>query len=242
MYGTELTQIYELVHEGRGKDYGAEAEEITRRIRARLPGARTLLDVACGTGAHLRAFATRFEEVEGVELSEAMCAVARRRLPGVALHRADMRDFRLGRTFHAVTCMFGSIGYARTPQELTATLRCFAAHLAPGGVAAVDPWWFPETYLDGYVSGDTMTVDGRTVSRVSHSTREGTASVMRVHYLVADAALGVRHFSESHRISLFSREQYEEAFSRAGFAVEYVPRLHAGRGLFLGVRKSGRAG
>lgn len=234
MYGADLTEIYELMHQARGKDYRAEAEEIARQVRARQLGAASLLDVACGTGAHLRCFRELFGHVEGLELAEPMVAVARRRLPGVAVHTRDMRTFALDRTFDVITCMFGSIGYLTTSPELTATLRRFYQHLTPGGVVAIDPWWFLETFRDGYVSGDVLDVDGRTLARVSHSAREGAASRMNVHYIVADPQSGARHFAETHLISLFTRVEYEAAFAAAGFTVDYVPGLHSGRGLFVG--------
>ncbi|MGV9249506.1 class I SAM-dependent methyltransferase [Streptomyces sp. NPDC003710] len=235
MYGTEQADIFELMHKSRGKDYGAEAEEVARRARLRKPDADSLLDVACGTGAHLRYFADLFGHAEGLEMSEPMLALARKRLPArCVVHSGDMRAFRLGRTFDVVTCMFGSIGYAAGTAELEAALRSFAAHLVPGGVVAVDPWWFAETFRDGYVAGHVTQTDGRTVARVSHSARAGDTCVMRVHYLVADARAGARHFAEEHTISLFTREQYETAFASAGLSVEYVAGLNSGRGLFLG--------
>ncbi len=45
-------RFYDLIQTGRrvAKDYGAEAAELDALIRSRNPGARTLLDVACGTG------------------------------------------------------------------------------------------------------------------------------------------------------------------------------------------------
>lgn len=234
MYGGEIAEIYELMHEARGKDYRAEAEEVARRARVLRPDARSLLDVACGTGAHLRFFREIFDRVEGIELSGPMLDIARRRLPGVALHESDMRTFALPAAFDVITCMFGAIGYLEDTAELTAALRRFAQHLRPGGVVVVDPWWFPETYRDGYVSGDVTELDGRTVARLSHSVREGNASRMRVHYLLADAASGVRHVAETHLISLFARRQYEAAFAAAGFGVEYAEGLMSGRGLFVG--------
>ncbi|MFC9745657.1 class I SAM-dependent methyltransferase [Streptomyces niveus] len=236
MYGTDLAQIYDLVHRERGKDYQAEAETVAAVARAHRPGAARLLDVACGTGAHLRYFTSLFDRAEGLELSEPMARTARAALPGVTVHPGDMRQFRLDATFDVVTCMFGSIGYMASEAELGLALEAFAAHLEPGGVAVVDPWWFEETFMDGYVSADVVTVDGVTVSRVSHSARRGTASHMDVHVVVAEAAAGARHFVDTHVISLFRREQYEEAFRRAGFTVEYLPESPSGRGLFVAVR------
>lgn len=239
MYGPELAEIYDLMHQARGKDYKAEAEEVTRQVRARLPTADSLLDVACGTGAHLRYFRELFRVAEGLELSEPMRAIAQDRLSGTTVHHGDMRAFRLDRRFDVITCMFGSIGYVTGTDQLTAVLRRFTGHLTRGGIVAVDPWWFRETYLDGYVSGDVVTVAGRTVARVSHSTREGEASRMRVHYVVADAESGPRHFTETHLISLFTRDQYETAFTSAGFTVSYLEGLNSGRGLFIGALRPG---
>ena len=135
--------LYDAIYQGIGKDYAAESAEIIDLIRARRPDASTLLDVACGTGGHLEHLRTVFT-VEGLEASPHMAAIARTKLgPGVAVHEDDMRRFDLGRRFDAVTCLFSSIGYLRTPDELTQALTTMARHLVPGGVLVVDPWFFP---------------------------------------------------------------------------------------------------
>ncbi|MFI6517031.1 class I SAM-dependent methyltransferase [Spirillospora sp. NPDC050679] len=235
MYGAEVAEIFELVNRERGRDYRAEAAEVARQVRAELPRAASLLDVACGAGSHLRFLAESFDRVEGLEISEPMLERARALLPGVPLHQGDMRDFDLGRRFDAVVSMTGSVGYMSDPGELEGLLRRFARHLAPGGVAVVDPWWFRERFLDGHVSADVVEAGGRTIARVSHSALEGAASRVEVRYVVADPGSGVRSFAESHLISLFTRRQYETAFDRAGFRTRYVEGVQSGRGLFVGV-------
>lgn len=236
MYDAELADVYDAMYAGRGKDYRAEAAEVAALVRQRHPAAGSLLDVACGTGTHLARFAELFEHVEGLELSPDMLGVAATRLPAVPLHKGDMRDFALGRTFDAVTCMFSSIAYMRDTGELREALAAMTAHLVPGGVLVIEPWWFPETFLPGYVAGDVVTAAGRTLARVSRTVLDGGASVMEAHYLVADAQTPVRHFSVTHVNTLFTREQYEEAFTAAGLAVEYLEGGPSGRGLFAGTR------
>jgi predicted amidohydrolase len=98
----------------------------------------------------------------------------------------------------------------------------------------VDLLAFPETFLPGYVAGDVVTVEGRTLARVSRSVREGGASVMEVHYVVADAATPARHFTVTHVNTLFTREQYEDAFTEAKLRVDYLEGGPSGRGLFAG--------
>ncbi|MCL7376753.1 class I SAM-dependent methyltransferase [Streptomyces sp. 35G-GA-8] len=235
MYGPEFAEIYDQVYALRGKDYPAETKFVTERIRARVPEASSLLDVACGTGGHLRYFDELFEHVEGVELAESMLSVARDRMPGVPLHQGDMRAFDLGRTFDAVVCMFAAVAH-QSAGELAGTMRCFARHVRPGGVVVVEPWWFPETFLDGYVAADVLTPDHRTISRVSHTRREGEASRMEVHYVVADTG-GARYFTESYLHQLFPRELYERTLRDAGLTPEYIDDAQSGRGLFLGVKE-----
>ncbi|MER5558356.1 class I SAM-dependent methyltransferase [Streptomyces sp. NPDC002506] len=239
MYGSGMAEIYELLHESRGKDYRAEAATVTELVRSWNPQAASLLDVACGTGAHLRHFAALFDKVEGLELSDAMLAMARAAVPAAVLHGGDMRDLSLGRSYDVITCMFGAIAYLKDTAELTATLRSFADHLAPGGVVAVDPWWFLETSLDRHVSADTVTVGSRTMTRVSHTERQGHISHMVVHYVVAEPGSGVEHFAEQHSLTLFTRAEYEEAFTRAGLRVTFVEKIQSGRGLFLADRAEG---
>ncbi len=227
-------EMYDLLYQDR-KDYPAEAELVTGLIRRHRPAATALLDVACGTGLHLRAFAGHFDRVEGVDLSEPMLAMAARQLPGVPLHRADMRDFALPGRFDAVVCMFSSVGYLRTADDLDLAVRAMAGHLHPGGVLVIEPWYFPDTFLEGHVSGHALTRGNRTITRVSHSTRQGDATRMELHYVLADPS-GVHHRSEIDHLTLFGREQYEAAYVRAGLKPEYRPAEDSGPGFFIGVR------
>jgi dTDP-3-amino-3,6-dideoxy-alpha-D-glucopyranose N,N-dimethyltransferase/dTDP-3-amino-3,4,6-trideoxy-alpha-D-glucopyranose N,N-dimethyltransferase len=236
MYESDVAEIWDAVYTGRGRDYGAEARWVDRLVRERVPDADSLLDVACGTGEHLRHLAPLFGHVEGVELSADMIASGLGRSPELALHQGDMRDFDLGRRFSAVTCLFSSIGHMGTGADLDRALDRLAAHAEPGGVVIVEPWWFPDDFVDGYVTGDVLRPDGRVLARVSHSSRVGDASRIQAHFVVADAASGLRHFTEDFLLSLFPRERYEEAFARGGLSCSYIADGPAGRGVFVGVR------
>lgn len=234
-YTAEFAEIYEEIYRIRGKDWAAEAEELVRLVREVTPGATSLLDVACGTGAHLETFARLLEHVEGLEIAAPMRAVAERRLPSVTVHAGDMRDFALGRTFSAVTCMFNSIGYMADVARLRAAVAAMARHLHPGGVLVMEPWWFPERFLDGYLAADAGQADGRAVARVSHTTRDGRVSRLEARYLVGGPG-GIKEFTQVHHLTLFTRDEYHAAFADAGCPAEYRDGGLTGRGLFVGVR------
>ncbi|GLW09410.1 methyltransferase type 11 [Microtetraspora sp. NBRC 13810] len=230
--------LYDAIYRGRGKDYQADSMAIAKHISERNASAASLLDVACGTGSHLRHFAGLFAHVEGVDLAPDMVRLARENLPGVPVHEGDMSGFSLDGTFDAITCLFSSVGYLGDVARLDATLRCFAEHLNPGGVIVLEPWYFPDNATSGSVVGDLVTVGERTISRVSHAVRREGAHHMEVHYLVADRESGIQHFSDTHILSLFDRRQYESAFEKAGCAVEFLApgESGSGPGLFVGTK------
>ena len=227
--------LYDAIYQGIGKDYAAESAEITALIRARRPGAITVLDVACGTGGHLQHLRQEFE-VEGLEASPHMAAIARTKLGAVPVHEGDMRRFDLDRRFDAVTCLFSSIGYLRTPAELTQALTTMARHLVPGGVLVVDPWFFPDAWLDGHVTALAASDEGVAIARVSTSHRLGRISLLDYHYTVATSE-GVDRFTERHELALFTQADYESALTDAGFGdVGFDPDAIQGRGRFVATR------
>ncbi|MFD0395274.1 hypothetical protein ACFQ3Z_36330 [Streptomyces nogalater] len=152
-----------------------------------------------------------------------------------------MRDFALSGRFDAVVCLFCSIGYLETVADMRAAVRTMAAHLVPGGVLVVEPWWFPERFLEGYVAGDLARGEGRTVARVSHSTRQGRRTRMEVRFLVGEAT-GIREFTEIDLLTLFTREEYLAAFEDAGCPAEFLDDGLTGRGCSSGCAGPGKAG
>lgn len=204
-------------------------------IQARRPGARTLLDVACGTGAHLEHLAGRYA-VEGLDLDAAMLAVARERLPDVPFHEADMAEFDLGRRFDAVVSLFSSIGYARTPERLNAAVAAMARHLEPGGVLVVEPW-FTRDQWQAPSGPYSVFVDEPElkVARVSVSPPAAETVVLEMHHVVGTPE-EVESFVEVHELGMFSHDQYLDAFRAAGLEVEHDPEGLIGRGLYFGTR------
>ena len=227
--------VYDLVHEFSGKDYAAESTSLVQQIRFRVPGARTLLDVACGTGGHLVHLRDDFE-VMGVDLDDNMLAEARKRLPGVELVEADMRSFDLDRDFDAVVCLFSSIGYLPDRDALREAIGCMTGHLSPGGVLIVDGWVRPEAWKD---PGSVNVVSGKkgdiAVARVGRSERRGDKTVLELHHLVGTRD-GVDHLVDRHEMTLFAEDDYLDAFRIAGLDVEAVEGPFADRGRYAGVK------
>ncbi|HEX8804246.1 MAG TPA: class I SAM-dependent methyltransferase [Acidimicrobiales bacterium] len=241
MYEEGSVEAYEVLQRARGKDHAAEAAAVAALARRHRPGARTLLDVACGTGLHLAAFVELGFEVAGVDASPAMAAAAAARLPGVPIELGDMRSFHLGRRFDVVTCLFSSIGYATTADELDAAVAAMADHLVDGGVLVVEPWITRADWRSGTLHADAGVSGGVAVGRVSRSWDDGVVTDLEMRYVVTTAARSWS-FVEHHRLRLADHDEHVRAFARAGLAVHHDPVGLTDRGLYVGVRSEAGAG
>jgi SAM-dependent methyltransferase len=226
--------VYDLIYEATGKDYSAESSAVHSLIQERKSGARSLLDVACGTGGHLRHL-QRWYTVTGVDLDPAMLEQAKRHLPTTPLVQADMRQLHMSTTFDAVTCLFSSIGYMRNGDDLDRAVAAMARHLNHGGVLIIDGWVRPDEWREGVSAHVEVAERGALkVVRVSRSRREGAITVLDMHHLIADED-GIEHVVDHHELTLFSPEEYQSAFRRAGLAVEVVDGPLEGRDRYVGV-------
>jgi SAM-dependent methyltransferase len=234
-YG-KSARIYDLLYVGAGiKDYVAESAELHSIIEESRPGAKTLLDVACGTGAHL-AEMRRWYEVEGADLSPAMLAVARERLPDVHVHQADMRTLELGRTFDAVICLFSSIGYITEPAEMRKAVARLAAHVARGGVLILDGWVRPDEWRERFrPEPDIAHDDEMLVVRLALTRREGNITELDMHHLVQTAE-AIDYFVERHRLALTPTEDYVSAVESAGLAARVIPNYMPARDRIVGLK------
>lgn len=216
------------------KAYESECARIEEIVRARAPAARTLLDVACGTGKHLACLRERFD-CEGVDLDAGLLGVARERLGDVPLHEGDMRTLELGRRFDVVTCLFSSIGLVRELDGLAAAARTLAAHVADGGVLIVEPWLTAEAWLAGRPHALAANADGIALARVTITGRDGNISIADMHYVVATAD-GIEQWHEHHELGLFTNDEMRAALEATGLTVEHDPDGLIGRGLWIGTR------
>lgn len=229
---SESAELYDLIY-SRFKDYVAEAERIAALIRRVHPGARRILDVACGTGEHAYLLTERHGfDVDGLDLDPALVRIAQAKVPSGEFRTADMTDFELGRKYDAVLCLFSSIGYVRTLENVQRTLAHFRRHTAPDGIVVVEPWFTPDALESGRIYLKTAESDALTVCRMSHMQVEGRLSKLCFEYLIGRSD-GIERASEVHELGLFTVDEMLGCFSAAGLTAEYNSEGLYGRGLYV---------
>lgn len=230
---TKSARFYDALYHF--KDYANASGRLQRLIQQCNPRAKSLLDVACGTGRHIEHL-QEYYQVEGLDLNSELLEIARKRCPEVSFHTANMLDFKLGHMFDVVTCLFSSIAYVKTPENLNKAVANMAAHLRPGGTLIIEPWFSPENYWTGTITANF--VDEPTLKIAWMYTSDppkDRIATLDIHYLVGTPD-GVSGFRERHELGLFNHDQYLSAFRKVGLDVHHDPEGLFKRGLYWGCR------
>lgn len=105
-----------------------------------------VLELGCGTGRVLLPIARAGVEITGLDISQAMLAVLRRRLDAeppevqarVRIVDGDMRRFELGQQYSLVTIPFRPFQHLTTIEDEMECLATIRRHLKPGGRLVLD--------------------------------------------------------------------------------------------------------
>jgi SAM-dependent methyltransferase len=221
MYSISANE-YDLTEE-KHLNYQKEAKELTKLIKTVHPKAKTILDVACGTGEHALYLGKRFQ-VDGLDINRKFVVAAREKNPIGRFYCADMRKFSLRKKYDVITCLYAAIGFAKTISSLQRTIRCFEKHLNDNGVIIVNPWLTPNAWVKGKFDGKafmTSTESEKTnFCLMNRGIQKGRITLIEIHYLFGSKN-GVRHITNKHDIGLFTVKEMKTAFKNADLKVTY---------------------
>ncbi len=210
-----------------------EAEKQVRtaaRIVPFTPG-QAILDIACGAGRHVLAFARLGARVTGIDLSNTLVRIARSRISetGVAatVRRGDMRVLKYHERFDGATIWFTSLGYFKTVAEDIGVMKGLAAALKPGG------WWLIDlpnpAYLEkNLVSESRRTVNGPHGRAVVTETRRIVNRRVEKTTIIDDPA-GKRSYIES--VRLYRPEQFGALVNAARLVTDGILGDYDGRAM-----------
>lgn len=228
---SEAAEFYDLLYEGE-KDYAAEGALLARLIRERVPAAVTVLDVGCGTGSHARALIDAGFDVDGIDLEPAFIEIAQAKCPEGNFFVGDMTALNLSKRYDVVMCLFSAIGYVESETALRQAIAGMHAHVNPGGLLIVDPWFEPGQLTHGWISVLVGRGADTIMCRMSRTLIAGAKSRLEFEYLIGRSS-GIERRQETHTLSLFTQAQMEAAFAATRLRVTREPEVLRTRGLYI---------
>ncbi|MDD5503650.1 MAG: class I SAM-dependent methyltransferase [Candidatus Thermoplasmatota archaeon] len=216
-------EYYDLIY-GK-KNYSAEADGIKAIISKYAKAPNSILDFGCGTGMHALTLYYAGFEVAGVDISETMVEIAKKKAENsgakMEFYLGDMAEINLEKKFDAVLCLFGAFGYLHERAQIIKFLKNVKKHLAPGGIFIFDFWHVP-----GFMRDFRPKVcfeaekDGIRCIRISRHEFNAETSIFNADFdctlIKGEKVLDA--FVEKHKLRGFGIQEIKELLDEAGFA------------------------
>jgi SAM-dependent methyltransferase len=208
------------------EDYVEEAAFAAEVLQSGPRPVQEVLELGSGGGHNAVHLKARFT-LTLVDLAEEMLEVSRQLNPECQHRQGDMRTVRLGRPFDAVF-VHDAVEYMTTEADLALAIETAFVHCRPDGIAVFVPDRVRETY-----EGDTSHEghdgpDGRAVRfLIWEWDPDPTDSWTLTDYsfLLRDADGSMSTFHETHRLGLFSRDDWLRLLAAGGFEPRLVTEV-----------------
>ncbi|PTQ70032.1 class I SAM-dependent methyltransferase [Pseudomonas sp. GV071] len=129
---TDLSGYYDLMCAD--IDYQAQSHCVHRLQQLFGNTGKRHLDLACGTGPHVRHFIDAGYQSAGLDINQPMLDRAAQRCPEAHFSAQDMCTFTLSEPVDLITCFLYSIHYSASIERLNACIAAVHSALAEGGV------------------------------------------------------------------------------------------------------------
>lgn len=195
-----------------------------------------ILELGCGTGRILSRLASAGFEIDGLDMSEQILGIARRRLRESSIARpvrlinADAGDFTMDRRYNLVAFPLNSFMHLATPVRQMSCLRSVRRTLAPGGTFALDlP--NPETSILGHTEQGLIVeytkpglLPGWTVTKLRSQTVDPVRQMLQVTLIYDEVAPSgsLRRTSAVFEMRYVHLAELEMMLSQAGLTPEWI--------------------
>ncbi|MEZ9003451.1 class I SAM-dependent methyltransferase [Vibrio splendidus] len=129
---TDLSGYYDLMCVD--IDYQAQSNCVRRLHQIFGNGGKTHLDLACGTGPHVRHFIDFGYQSNGLDLNAPMLDIAQVRCPEANFSEQNMSSFEVAEPLDLITCFLYSIHYNEGFEKLKECVESVHRALKPEGI------------------------------------------------------------------------------------------------------------
>lgn len=221
MVFNEYAHYYDLLY--KDKDYSGEANYIDGLIKKYRPGARTILDLGCGTGKHAALLAQRGYKVHGIDRSVEMLKEAEKRsaqYDNLSFSQADIQDFHGNEKYDVVTALFHVMSYQTTDAAVECVMQNVRDSLDEKGIFIFDVWYGPAVLMEKpEIRIKRLENEQVRVTRIAEPVLKENENIVEVNYdiFVEDRRnKDVKEFKEKHVMRYFFKNEINGYMEQAG--------------------------
>lgn len=137
---SEFASVYDMMQYD--VDYDFWIEGIIKIAKANNSNAKTMLELACGTGTLAIGLAKKGFLTEGIDISEDMLTIAQTKAyecgAKIRFYNQDMIHFNTKKRYDVIFCMCDGMNYVIDDDEMKKVFSNISSHLNPEGVLIFD--------------------------------------------------------------------------------------------------------
>ena len=190
---------------------GRDAKEQVSLIFAKIPIQKdwAILDLACGTGRHCQLFFEAGYRPTGIDLSQYLIHLGKKRHPHLDLIIGDMRE--ISDRYHLILSLFTSFGYFDDVVNHLLLKRIFSCLEKKGF------FWLDFLNLT-YLKNNLIPYSKRTIKGLGEVIEKREIKNKRINKIITiENGVTTKQYRES--VALYSREKLVEMLKQAGFDV-----------------------
>lgn len=222
----DYARYYDLFY--RDKDYDGEVDYVCSLLSKYASGAKSMLELGCGTAAYTERFLKGGFSVDAVDISSEMLAIAAERLDGLPkdlqakgmLRNGDARSIDMQKSYDVVTALFHVLSYQTTNEDVHAFLLNVARHLKLDGVGVIDFWYGPAVLTEKPSRREkSLVTDTHELTRIAVPGMRISENLVDVNYELVIKNLddgATRNFQEKHVMRYFFLPELVDSLENAG--------------------------
>ncbi len=214
---TEYAEIYEELFSA-ALDYEQEVEFYDEILRKN--NCKNILEVGCGTGHRGAFFISRGYDYVGLDISENMLRIARRKYPEIKFIQGDARKLPLNEKFDSIIFLGKGASYLNTDDDFIAALKSMK-RLIDKGLIIIDA--FNADFIIPNFKKDiswSQKIGGRTITRISINVlnpKYHNSWDRKLSFIIEEDGVK-KKYDDSALLRAFSGAELKELFKKAGIA------------------------
>lgn len=180
-----------------------------------------VLEMACGVGTFTSFLAEHGYKILAVDSSEMMLKIAREmnQSQDITFKVGDMRSFQTSRKFDLVLCLYDSVNYLITPEDLEHALHTMGNCLKPNGLFIFDVTTVKNSLMYFNGTEEVEETPDFCYIRRSHYMKGDHLQTNDFTIFLKDGEV-YRRYHEKHRQRIYTYNDVRQAIRKAGLQLE----------------------